>query len=63
MSRKQLLASFFGIRISDDKPDLVTLVPPRISNEVKNGQLPIFRPTTIKLNANEVCHYRIGLHW
>lgn len=57
MSRKQLLASFFGIRISDDKPDLVTLVPPRISNEVKNGQLPIFRPTTIKLNANEVCHY------
>lgn len=57
MSGKQLLASFFGIRISDDKPVLETLVPSRISSEIMNGQLPTFRPTTIKLSANEVCHY------
>ncbi len=54
---KRFVASLFGIRLSEDAPELQSLVPQRISNEIMSGQLPTFRPSTIMLGKNETCHF------
>ena len=54
---KRMLASLFGVRLSEDAPRLTSLVPQRISNEIMTGQLPKFNPSTIMLAQNEICHF------
>ena len=54
---KRFLASLFGIRLNEDAPQLQSLVPQRISNEIMTGQLPTFRPSGIMLGQNETCHF------
>ena len=56
-SGKRILASLFGIRLSENVPRLTSLVPQRISNEILAGQLPKFNPSTIMLAQNEICHF------
>ena len=53
----RFVASLFGIRLSEDAPQLQSLVPQRISNEIMTGQLPKFNPSTILLGQNETCHF------
>lgn len=52
-----MLASLFGIHLNEDPPQLQSLVPQRISNEIMTGTLPTFRPSTIMLWNNETCHF------
>ena len=54
---KQFLASLFGIRINEEPPQLQSLVPARVSSEIKSGVLPRFNPNTIMLGKNEICHF------
>lgn len=54
---KRFVASLFGIRLNEDAPQLQSLVPQRISNEIMTGQLPKFNPSTIILGKNERCHF------
>lgn len=54
---KRFLASLIGLHLSEDPPDLESLVPNRIQNEIMCGRLPRFNPTTIMLNSGESCHY------
>lgn len=54
---KRFVASLFGIHLSEDAPQLQSLVPQRISNEIMTGQLPRFNPSTIMLGKNETCHF------
>lgn len=54
---KRLIASFFGIHLDEDPPELQSLVPKRISDTIINGNLPKFHPSTINLRANETCHF------
>ena len=54
---KRFVASLFGVRLSEDVPQLKSLVPQRITNEIIAGQLPKFNPSTIMLAQNEVCHF------
>ena len=54
---KRMLASLFGVRLSEDAPKLTSFVPQRISNEIMTGQLPKFNPSTIMLAQNETCHF------
>jgi hypothetical protein len=54
---KRFVASLFGIRLSEDAPQLQSLVPQRISNEIMVGNLPKFNPSTIMLGKNETCHF------
>ncbi len=54
---KRFVASLFGIRLSEDAPQLQSLVPQRVSNEIMTGQLPKFNPSTIMLGKNETCHF------
>ena len=54
---KRFIASLFGVRLSEDAPQLQSLVPQRISNEIMTGQLPKFNPSTIMLAKNETCHF------
>lgn len=54
---KRLLASLFGIHLNEDPPQLQSLVPERVSNEIMSGTLPRFNPTTIMLGQNEICHF------
>ena len=46
---ERFVASIFGIRLSEDVPQLQSLVPKRISNQIMTGQLPKFNPSTIML--------------
>ena len=54
---ERFVASIFGIRLSEDVPQLQSLVPKRISNQIMTGQLPKFNPSTIMLGKNETCHF------
>lgn len=54
---KRFVASLFGIHLSEDAPQLQSLVPQRILNEIMTGQLPKFNPSTIMLGKNETCHF------
>ena len=54
---KRFVASLFGIHLSEDAPQLKSLVPQRISNQIMTGQLPKFNPSTIMLGKNETCHF------
>ena len=54
---KRFLASLMGIKLSEDPPQLNSLVPQRISNEIMSGQLPRFHPSTIMLEQGESCHF------
>ena len=54
---KRLLASFFGIHLNEDLPQLQSLVPERVANEIVSGALPRFKPATIMLAQNETCHF------
>ena len=54
---RRFVASLFGIHLSEDAPQLQSLVPQRISNEIMTGQLPKFNPSTIMLEKNETCHF------
>ena len=54
---KRFIASLFGIRLNEDAPQLQSLVPQRITNEIMTGQLPTFRPSGIMLAQNESCHF------
>ncbi len=54
---KRFVASLFGIRLSEDAPQLQSLVPQRVSNEIMSGQLPKFNPSTLMLHKNETCHF------
>lgn len=54
---KRFIASLFGIHLSEDAPQLESLVPQRVSNEIMTGQLPRFNPSTILLGQNETCHF------
>ena len=54
---QRFVASLLGIRLSEDAPQLQSLVPQRISNEIMTGQLPKFNPSTIMLGKNETCHF------
>ncbi len=54
---KRILASLFGIHLNEDPPELQSLVPQRISNEIVSGTLPTFNPSTIMLGKNETCHF------
>ncbi len=56
-SGSRFIASLFGIRLNEDVPQLNSLVPQRISNEIMTGQLPKFNPSTIMLGKNETCHF------
>ena len=53
----RFVASLLGIHLSEDAPQLQSLVPQRISNEIITGQLPKFNPSTILLGKNETCHF------
>ena len=53
----RFVASLFGVHLSEDAPQLQSLVPQRISNEIMTGQLPKFNPSTILLGKNETCHF------
>lgn len=53
----RFFASLFGIRLSEDAPQIVSLVPQKVSNEIMTGQLPTFRPSTLLLEQNETCHF------
>lgn len=55
----RFVASLFGVHLSEDAPQLQSLVPQRISNEIMTGQLPKFNPSTILLGKNEICHFMI----
>ena len=50
---KRFVASLFGIHLSEDAPQLQSLVPQKVSNEIMTGQLPKFKPSTIMLNKGE----------
>lgn len=52
-----MLASFFGIHLNEDPPQLQSLVPQRISNEIMTGTHPKFNPSTVMLGKNEICHF------
>ena len=52
-----MLASLFGIHLNEDLPELKSLVPLRISNEIMSGKLPTFNPSTVMLGKNESCHF------
>ena len=54
---ERFVASIFGIHLSEDVPQLQSLVPKRISNQIMTGQLPKFNPSTIMLGKNETCHF------
>lgn len=54
---KRFVASLLGIHLSEDAPQLQSLIPPRISNEIMSGNLPKFNPSTILLGKNETCHF------
>ena len=54
---KRFVASLFGIRLSEDPPQMQSLVPQRISNEIMAGSLPKFNPSTLMLAVNETCHF------
>lgn len=54
---KRFVASLFGIHLSEDVPQLQSLVPQRVSNEIMTGQLPKFNPSTIMLGKHETCHF------
>lgn len=54
---KRMLASLFGIHLNEDPPELKSLVPLRISNEIMSGKLPTFNPSTVMLGKNESCHF------
>lgn len=54
---KRFVAGLFGIKLSEDPPQLESLVPQRISNEIMIGQLPKFNPATLMLAKNETCHF------
>lgn len=54
---RRFIASLFGIHLNEDVPQLQSLVPQRISNEIMTGQLPVFRPSGIMLGQNETCHF------
>lgn len=56
-SGSRFIASLFGIHLNEDVPQLKSLVPQRISNEIMTGQLPKFNPSTIMLGKNETCHF------
>ena len=59
MSRKRngIIASIFGIHTNEEAPQLGSLVPQKVSNEIISGRLPKFNPSTIMLNKNETCHF------
>ena len=54
---KRFVASLFGIHLNEDVPQLQSLIPKRIFNEIMTGQLPTFRPSGIMLVQNESCHF------
>lgn len=54
---KRALASLFGIHLNEDVPQLQSLVPQRVSNEILSGTLPKFSPATLMLGKNETCHF------
>ncbi len=54
---KRFIASLFGMHLSEDAPQLQSLVPERISNEIISGNLPKFNPSTIMLGQKEICHF------
>lgn len=54
---KRLLASLMGVHLNEEAPQLESLVPQRISNQIMSGQLPKFNPLTIILGQNESCHF------
>lgn len=53
----RFVAFLLGIHLSEDAPQLQSLVPQRISNEIITGKLPKFNPSTILLGKNETCHF------
>lgn len=54
---KRFFASLLGIHLSEEPPVMQSLVPKRIANEIMNGKLPKFTPSTILLKQNEICHF------
>lgn len=54
---KHFVASLLGMRLSEDAPQLQSLVPQRISNEIMTGNLPKFNSSTVMLGKNETCHF------
>lgn len=54
---KKLLATLLGIHLNEDPPQLQSLVPKRVVNEISARTLPIFNPATIMLEQNETCHF------
>lgn len=54
---KRFVASLLGVRLDEDAPQLTSLVPQRISNDIMSGKLPKFNPSTILLGKNETCHF------
>lgn len=53
----RFFASLFGIRLSEDTPEIHSLVPLGVENQILAGKLPIFRPSTLMLGQNETCHF------
>lgn len=54
---RRFWASLFGIKLSEDVPNLQSLVPQRVANNIITGQIPKFHPSTIMLGKNETCHF------
>lgn len=54
---KRFIADLLGIRLSEKPPQLQSLVPERITNEIMAGRLPKFNPSTLMLAKNETCHF------
>ena len=54
---KRFIAGLFGIHLNEDPPQLQSLVPKRIVNEIMAGKLPKFNPSTLMLKKNETCHF------
>jgi hypothetical protein len=53
----KIIAGLLGVHVNEEPPNLISLVPQRISNEIMSGQLPKFNPSTIMLGKNETCHF------
>lgn len=54
---KRFLASLMGIKLSEDPPKLQSMVPDRISNEIRAGKLPRFNPSALILEKGENCYF------
>lgn len=54
---KRIIASLLGIHVSEDPPQLQSLVPARVVQKIEAGTLPRFNPSTIMLENGETCHF------